>query len=140
MARDTAAAPVPSGIAPLTVHTLGRFSVCRGSDQIEDGAWKRRKAKSLLKLLILAPNRQALKDYVLDLLWPDQDPDSAANNFHRTLFVLRHTLQPDLSDTASSHYVVVERGTISLNPAVAVWTDFALPCPHPSWRTAGGFP
>jgi DNA-binding SARP family transcriptional activator len=123
VSRDASVAPVLSGIPPLTVYTLGRFAVRRGDQLIEDASWKRRKAKSLFKLLLLAPGRQVLKDYVLDLLWPEQNPSSAANNLHRTVFVLRHTLQPDASDTASSHYVLFEHGMIMLNPAATIWVD-----------------
>jgi DNA-binding SARP family transcriptional activator len=114
---------VQSNAPPLAVYTLGRFAVYRGQELIEDGAWRRRKAKTLFKLLLLAPNRQLLRDYVLDLLWPEQDAVSAVNNLHRTLFVLRHVLQPDLNDAAPSRYVMFEHGTIMLNPASTLWVD-----------------
>ena len=77
---------------PLTIYTLGRFAVYRGNELIEDSAWKRRKAKSLFKLLLLAPQRQLLKDRVIEWLWPDQDQDRATNNLHRTLFILRREI------------------------------------------------
>ncbi|HEX2922858.1 MAG TPA: BREX system ATP-binding domain-containing protein, partial [Chloroflexota bacterium] len=123
MAYAAPVSTVRSGAPSLTVYTLGRFVVYRGHELIQDSEWRRRKAKTLLKLLLLAPNRQILRDYALDLLWPEQDEASAVNNLHRTLFVLRHVLQPDLNDSAPSRYVIFEHGNIMLNPAITIWVD-----------------
>lgn len=99
----------------LTIYTLGRFAVYQGNRLIEDQAWKRRKAKSLFKLLLLVPNYQLLKDRVLELLWPDQDPVRATNNLHRTLFVLRRVLQPDSSDASGQQYILFQDASLILN-------------------------
>lgn len=107
----------------LTIYTLGRFEVYRGAELIEDSNWKRRKAKSLFKLLLLAPNQQLLKDRLLEWLWPDSDPARAANNLHRTLFVLRRVLQPDLSDAANSHYIAFKDELLSLEKNSIAWVD-----------------
>lgn len=110
-------------IPPLTIYTLGRFAVYRGSELIADLAWKRRKAKSLFKLLLLAPQGQLLKDRILEWLWPDQNPERAANNLHRTLFILRRVLEPGLPNAADSHYVFFRDGKLSLNLEVIAWVD-----------------
>ncbi|MEW5959095.1 MAG: hypothetical protein AB1801_15290, partial [Chloroflexota bacterium] len=104
-----------SNLPPLTVYTLGRFAVYQGSRLIEDRVWKRRKAKSLFKLLLLAPNHQLLKDRLLELLWPDQDPVRATNNLHRTLFVLRRVLQPDSPDSSDHQYILFQDSNLILN-------------------------
>src|SRR2546428_6103454 len=87
-----------SSTPALTIYTLGRFAVYRGDTLIEDSAWQRQKAKKLFRLLLLAPQRQLLKYQILDLLWPDKTPEAAANNLHRTLFILRRVLQPGLEN------------------------------------------
>lgn len=104
-----------SPLLPLTVYTLGRFAVYRGNKLIEDQAWHRRKAKSLFKLLLLAPDHQLLKDQVLELLWPAQDPVRATNNLHRTLFVLRRILQPDSADSSDQQYILFQDSRLILN-------------------------
>jgi DNA-binding SARP family transcriptional activator len=114
-----------SSIPPLTVYTLGRFAVYRDNDLINDAAWQRRKAKNLFKLLLLAPNHQLLKDQVLEWLWPEQDPVRGANNLHRTLFVLRRVLQPDLTHAAASFYITFQDDVLTLNPAAIAWFDAA---------------
>src|SRR6266511_1189529 len=115
-------ADVPA-IQPLIVYTLGRFAVYRGDTPIEDSAWQRQKAKKLFKLLLLAPQRQLLKDRVLDLLWPDKSPETAANNLHRTLFILRRVLQPDLENANQSHYLLCKDDMIALHAATIAWVD-----------------
>ncbi|HEX9372657.1 MAG TPA: BREX system ATP-binding domain-containing protein, partial [Roseiflexaceae bacterium] len=75
------------------------------------------------KLLLLAPQRQLLKDRVLDLLWPDKSPETAANNLHRTLFILRRVLQPDLENANQSHYLLCKDDMIALHAATIAWVD-----------------
>ncbi|HXV96945.1 MAG TPA: BTAD domain-containing putative transcriptional regulator, partial [Anaerolineae bacterium] len=117
-------APLPETRIPhLTIYTLGRFAVYRGAELIEDSAWQRRKAKSLFKLLLLAPQRQLLKDRVTEWLWPDQDQERAANNLHRTLFILRRVLQPDLHNASDSPYILFKDAKLTLNPAAIACVD-----------------
>jgi DNA-binding SARP family transcriptional activator len=108
---------------PLTIYTFGRFAVYRGDTAINDSAWQRQKAKKLFKLLLLAPQRQLLKDQVLDLLWPEKPPAAAANNLHRTLFILRRVLQPDLEHAAQSPYILFKDDILTLNPGTIAWVD-----------------
>ncbi len=110
-------------ISALTIYTLGRFAVYRGDTLIEEPAWQRQKAKKLFKLLLLAPQRQLLKDRVLELLWPDKMPDAAANNLHRTLFILRRVLEPNLENAAQSPYILFKDNILTLNPATIAWVD-----------------
>lgn len=114
---------IDATIPLLKIYMLGRFVVYRGTELIEDSAWKRRKAKNILKLLILAPNHQLLKDRLFEWLWPDQDPARAANNLHRTLFILRRVLQPDLSNAADSHYIAFKDEVLALNTNTIAWVD-----------------
>ena len=45
-------------ISPLHVRLLGGFSVATGDGVVEERAWRLRKAKTLVKLLALAPERR----------------------------------------------------------------------------------
>src|SRR5262245_5222646 len=115
--------PLNPSISTLTIYTLGPFAVYRGDTLIEDLAWQRQKAKKLFKLLVLSPQHQLLKDRVLELLWPDKSPVAAANNLHRTLFILRRVLQPDLGNAAQSAYILFKEDILTLNPATITWVD-----------------
>ncbi len=121
MKHETQIAHTP--MPALTIYTLGRFAVYRGDTLIADSAWQRQKAKKLFKLLLLAPQRQILKDQVFDALWPEKTPESAANNLHRTLFILRRVLQPDLEHAAQSSYFLFKDDILALNPSIIAWVD-----------------
>ena len=109
----------------LRIYTLGRFAVYRGDALITEATWKRRKAKNLFKLLLLAPDYMILKDQVFEWLWPNQSPAQAANNLHYTLFILRRILQPNLTKAANSHYISLEGDRLALNPDSIAWIDIA---------------
>jgi predicted ATPase/DNA-binding SARP family transcriptional activator/DNA-binding CsgD family transcriptional regulator len=68
-------------------------------------------------VLALAPGHRLLRDQVLEVLWPDDDPKAAANRMHHTLHVARRML-----DSASDH-LRLEGDALSLAPPEAIWVD-----------------
>ncbi|HSS04083.1 MAG TPA: BTAD domain-containing putative transcriptional regulator [Solirubrobacterales bacterium] len=76
----------------LCVSLLGAFSVTLNSDAIADDAWRLRKAKTLIKLLALAPERRLHADQAAELLWADRDQASARNNLHQAIYAARRAL------------------------------------------------
>ncbi|MFN8541250.1 MAG: hypothetical protein U0232_27675 [Thermomicrobiales bacterium] len=79
---------------PLTVRIrlLGGFAVDINGQSIPDAAWRLQKARSLVKLLALAPGHRLTRDEVFDRLWPDFTPETAANNLYSTLSAARSAL------------------------------------------------
>ncbi|MGZ4277412.1 MAG: BTAD domain-containing putative transcriptional regulator [Solirubrobacteraceae bacterium] len=61
---------------------------------VGDDAWRLRKARSLVKLLALAPGRRLHRDQLAEALWSDRDADHAANNLHQALHAARRALGP----------------------------------------------
>ncbi len=80
--------------APVVVKLLGGFAVVAGGEQV-DGPWRLRKAKTLVKLVALAPGHRIHRDVVIDRLWPDADPDAGANNLYQALHAARRVLGSD---------------------------------------------
>jgi predicted ATPase/DNA-binding SARP family transcriptional activator len=76
----------------LRISLLGSFSAAAGGHAVSEGAWRLRKAKSLVKLLALAPEHRLHRDQAIELLWPDRDAAAAANNLHQALYVARRAL------------------------------------------------
>ncbi len=64
----------------LCIGLFGVFSITFGDSVIADDAWRLRKAKTLIKLLALAPERRLHVEEAAELLWAGRDPDSARNN------------------------------------------------------------
>jgi predicted ATPase/DNA-binding SARP family transcriptional activator len=81
-------------VATVEVKLLGGFAVVVDGDRV-DGPWRLRKAKTLVKLLAVAPEHRIHRDVVIDQLWPDADPDSGANNLHQALHAARRVLGND---------------------------------------------
>jgi predicted ATPase/DNA-binding SARP family transcriptional activator/DNA-binding CsgD family transcriptional regulator len=87
----------------LRIQLLGGFKVWVDGVPIPDGAWRRRRAASLFKLLALAPGNRIHREEVLERLWPEFSPEAAQNNLHRTLWTLRHALTSGVSGVEPGH-------------------------------------
>ena len=81
--------------ASMQITLLGGFAVRAGTRTIAPEAWRLSKARSLIKLLALAPAQRLPRDQVLDALWPDFAPEAAQNNLHTTLAAVRRALAPE---------------------------------------------
>src|SRR5215210_72233 len=77
----------------LRIELFGAFVVRFGEQVVPEGAWRLRKARSLVKLLALAPERRVHRERATELLWPERAPEAAANNFHQALYVARRALE-----------------------------------------------
>ena len=59
----------------IQISLLGGFSVTIDGEPVPD-RWRLRKAKTLVKLLALAPGHRLHRDLVVDRLWPDAEPQA----------------------------------------------------------------
>ncbi len=110
-------------VAPLCIALLGAFRVQVGTRLVAEPAWGPRKARSLVKLLALAPGHRLHRDQALETLWPALKPDAARNNLHRATHAIRRALEPDLARAASSRYLLLQGSTLALSPFGAPWVD-----------------
>src|SRR5688500_16089919 len=76
----------------LRIWLLGGFRVSVGTRTVEEGAWRLRKAASLVKLLALAPSHHLHRERAMDLLWPDHGRHAAANSLSQALHAARRAL------------------------------------------------
>ncbi|HEY6758486.1 MAG TPA: BTAD domain-containing putative transcriptional regulator, partial [Baekduia sp.] len=76
----------------LRITLLGGFSVVTGDAEVDERAWRLRKARSLVKVAALAPGRRVHRDVLAELLWPDRDAAAATNNLHQALHAARRAL------------------------------------------------
>jgi ATP/maltotriose-dependent transcriptional regulator MalT/DNA-binding SARP family transcriptional activator len=95
------------------IQTLGAFRVIREGVPVPNTAWKSKKARDLLKILI-ARRRATPRDQLMELLWPEVEPTVASNRLSVLLSTVRDVLQPS---TASEDALVTTDGAVSLNPA-----------------------
>ena len=61
-----------------------------------------RKAKALVKILALVPDRRVHRERLAELLWPDRDADAAENNLNQALYAARRALDSAGADGAAT--------------------------------------
>jgi hypothetical protein len=99
----------------LCVGLLGVFSVSVGDRIVAEDAWRLRKARTLIKLLALAPERRLHVEQAAELLWAERDRDSARNNLHQAIFAARRAL--DSIGLDGSRYLGLREELILLGPS-----------------------
>ncbi|MFB5085053.1 BTAD domain-containing putative transcriptional regulator [Symbiobacterium thermophilum] len=107
----------------LRLRTLGAFQAWRGRQEITRREWRREKARQLLQLFITHRGRLLQREQILDLLWPDADPETAQRDFRVALNTLLSALEPDRPARADSFYIVREGLAYGLNPHSGYWLD-----------------
>jgi DNA-binding SARP family transcriptional activator len=104
----------------VRIHLLGAFAVAIDDQLVPEGAWRLRKAKTLVKLLALAPGHRLHREQVIAVLWPDRAPEAAANNLHQVLHVARRQLDGGAGGRRSLR---LEHDVLSLCAEEELWID-----------------
>jgi predicted ATPase/DNA-binding SARP family transcriptional activator len=99
--------------AGLGIRLLGAFAVRVDGAPVADEAWRLRRAKSLVKLLALAPERRLHREQMVELLWPGGDP--GGNGLHQVLYTARRAL-------GTGEHLVLRDDVIAL-AGEDVWID-----------------
>jgi len=110
----------------VRIGLLGGFRLWVASRLIEEDRWRLRKAKSLIKLLALAPGHRLHREQVMAVLWPELGVHKASNNLHQILHALRRALEPSALasvSAASSNYLVLRDEQLILCPDSPLWVD-----------------
>lgn len=87
---------IPSGArAPLLeMRCLGSLDLKLGGMPLLPGAFVRRKALALLKLLVLRAGNPISRDKLIEHLWPGVEEKQGTNRLHVTLHALRTVIEP----------------------------------------------
>jgi DNA-binding SARP family transcriptional activator len=107
----------------LRVQTLGPFRVWRGNEEIDAREWRRVKARHLFQLLLTHRARTLQRDEIVEMLWPDLDPDAVQRDFKVALNALNKALEPNRPPGAEPAYITRRNTTYGLRPGADVWTD-----------------
>lgn len=100
----------------IAVQMLGTFSII-----IQDLTIKLPSSRglSLLKYLLLHHKQNSPREVLMEVFWPETEPETARNNLNVTIYSLRRALRKvtDLS------MIVYENGTYGLAPDLKIWLD-----------------
>ncbi|HEY9723982.1 MAG TPA: BTAD domain-containing putative transcriptional regulator, partial [Oscillatoriaceae cyanobacterium] len=114
-------AEAPTRAESLRIRTLGAFRVTRGQTPLSDRDFGREKARQLLHVLAAHSGEWLPKTRLIDLLWPEADPDSADGTFRVALNALQKALEPDRPSGKPGRYVL-KQGT-SYRLSEDAWLD-----------------
>jgi LuxR family maltose regulon positive regulatory protein len=96
----------------VQVVDLGHVELFLGSDRLKV---VRRKVLGLLCFLGSRPTMAGTRDEVLEALWSELKPDTAANSLHQTIYFLRRAFEPDYREGLSAGYVTYDGEVVSLS-------------------------
>jgi LuxR family maltose regulon positive regulatory protein len=118
--RSRRAGNVGKALARRLAHSVfvedqGRVSILIGETELP-GSTVRRKVLAMLCFLLSRSGASATRDQVLDALWPDLDPEVAANSLNQTVYFLRRVFEEDYSEDMSPGYVHHDGDIIWLDP------------------------
>ncbi|MEU2249169.1 AAA family ATPase [Streptomyces sp. NPDC019224] len=119
-ARQTAGIAPPAPL--LRIRLFGGFQVTRDGGPEPAARWPRLTAQALVKLLAVVPGHRLHREQVMDVCWPDTDPQAAQGSLRVALHAARRALEPELASRAASSYLVSDGPLLYLDPRT-VWVD-----------------
>ena len=109
----------------LRIQTLGPFRIWQGSEELPSRAWRRKKARQLLQLLVTYRGTLLHRDQIAEMLWPELDPDGAVRDFKIAFSAMCSVLEPDRKRNAPSAFVVRDGSRYGLRDEADIWLDAA---------------
>jgi DNA-binding SARP family transcriptional activator len=109
---------IPGNGPWLSVYCLIPFRVILDGQIID--LWPSKKAQLVFKYLLTHRSKLVPKEVLMDIFWPEAEPEAARRNLHQAIYSLRQTLGRGQSDLK---YVLFERDGYRLNPDCDIWLD-----------------
>ncbi|MFI8931495.1 hypothetical protein ACIG3E_27950 [Streptomyces sp. NPDC053474] len=109
-----------AGAGPLHLYLLGGFRAERPLGVPPAARWPRPGARTLVKLLALAPGHQLHREHVMAACWPHAELGAALRNLRVALHTARHALEPELRPRAASSYLTADGSLLRLVPGAVL--------------------
>lgn len=107
----------------LRAYLLGSFQLYVNDKEVPKQRWRSKKALTLFQYLLTRRGTKVPKGVLLELLWPEDDPEAASSRLHPTLYMLRRTLEPDLQAYEQSAYIHNTPGNYWMEEGPSCWVD-----------------
>ncbi|MBE0431752.1 MAG: hypothetical protein IBX67_08000 [Dehalococcoidia bacterium] len=105
----------------LEVRCLGRFDVSSGWRRVE--RWQSAKARSAFQYLMSRPREPVVKDILMDVIWPECDPQAASNNLKVAMHGVRQTISRLFHSSEGFPHILFLQGSYLTNPEIQLWVD-----------------
>lgn len=110
-----------AGAPPVSIYAFGKFRVFCGGREVGDENWKTRKSKYLFAYLACQNERDVPDEKLMELFWPDHDPDKARQNLYSALSHIRKALEGYLPEY--DKVVVSQKGFYRINATLHYTVD-----------------
>jgi LuxR family transcriptional regulator, maltose regulon positive regulatory protein len=107
----------------LRVQGLGTFQIWRGDHLVESKAWRRKKARQLFQLLLTYWRTQLHREQIVEMLWPELDPQRAQRDFKIAYNALCNVLEPNRQRNQLSSFIGREGSRYGIRPGADLWFD-----------------
>lgn len=97
----------------VSVSLLGGFALSREGAPLT-GKWRRSSARTVLKVLALAPGHRLHRERLIDACWPGAEEAAAGRNLRAALHAARHVLESGLEKGAGLSYLVADGEMVTL--------------------------
>jgi DNA-binding SARP family transcriptional activator/Tfp pilus assembly protein PilF len=77
---------------PLRIHLLGPFEILREEHPITNQDWRSQQTRTICKILLARRGQVVTSDQIIEILWPDDSPESARRRLHVRISQLRNAL------------------------------------------------
>lgn len=115
--RPPAVEPAAHAATParaVAIRTLGVFRLFVDGALVPASAWRSKKARTLLKILLARRGRAVPRDQLMDILWPGEDPATLGNRLSVALSTVRSALDPQRAE-APDRYLETTREAVVLH-------------------------
>lgn len=107
----------------LKVQAFGDFRVWRGREEIPQNGWRRDKARQLFQLFLTHRDQAMDREQIMELLWPESEPESAQRDFKVALSTLYNVLEPGRKSGSKSAYITRKGSVYGLRQTADIWLD-----------------
>ncbi len=103
----------------MSIYAFGSFRVCLNGEFVRE--WRNAKSKMLFKYLVAHKRCSIAKECLMELFWPNNDPECARNNLNVAIYNIRQVLKGHVQ---GRHVIIYRDGHYGLSPEFRIWTDF----------------
>lgn len=105
----------------LYITCFGRFEVQR--DQTPVVLCQNRSGQAILRYLLAQSNYRANMDMLMEVLWPDDEPEVARRKLQVAVSALRCSMNAGYGCDSGGGYILYKNRLYSINPAVMLTSD-----------------
>ena len=107
----------PDSERRLDLRVLGNFAARRGGTPLTIDSFARRRAVTLLKILLTNYGKVVLRDELIELLWPSDAPKDSAKLLKIAVHYLRRGLGESENGKTETSFISTEANGYAFNPA-----------------------